>query len=131
MYKLKFKLQDNLFSNLRPDYESGQCVKLQITSFRCIYVHYVMCLILLRWIFVICSSAFCMLMLAGSYMFRRVYYIVLYQCDEASFCFVASILSKCCVVVELRCFVCFLKFCLVLFYKRAHISFCFFFPLIC
>ena len=47
----------------------------------------------------------------GWYMFGRVCYVVLYQCDEPPSCFVASILSKCCIVVELRCFVCFLKFC--------------------
>ena len=48
----------------------------------------------------------------GGYTFGRVCYVVFYQCDEAPSYFVASILSKCCIVViELRSFVYFLKFC--------------------
>ena len=47
----------------------------------------------------------------GWYMFGRVCHVVLYQCDETPSCLVASVLPKCCVIVELRCFVCFLKFC--------------------
>ena len=47
----------------------------------------------------------------GWYIFGRVCYVVIYQCDDALSCFVASILSRGCVVVELKCFVWFLKFC--------------------
>ena len=47
---------------------------------------------------------------SGWYMFGRVCYVVVYQCDEAPSCFVTSISFKCCVFVELMCFVCFLQF---------------------
>ena len=42
---------------------------------------------------------------------RACMYVVIYQCDNVPFCFVVSILSKCCIVFELRCFVCFLQLC--------------------
>ena len=67
-----------------------------------------LCLDLLIWNFVIYLSFGFLYGDVDWYMSGRVCHVVFYQCDEAPSCFVAL---SCCVVVELRWFVCFLKFC--------------------